>query len=510
MWLCLDYDHASQVSCVSSTAEGVGLVAVGNSDGQIVVFDLTKHLMLWETWSFRIDENRITRGLTLPSQQFDPGKQKIDQQKQLEHPPEQKVSKKEVEEKQGENQNGEKQVEKDEKDKTVEEKEQKRQEETETDPLGTENKISQQEGDHEAVKESANKAPPSFISQQGLSISSCKLHSLGIVQFPKQEEPQGASNKTDTDSSNVNPSLLVGVSFCRSSGTHDAAIIVYDIHASPSCNNITTAIKKNKSKYITSIGIPVEPVNDALLDIDDVMPSSLPITVDIDTPSWELVPPLPPEPPLMSSAIPHPPPLPPVKISNSNSKTEKGSQLQIFMVSNYIDDLPNNAYPVVSVIRPCGHGRVAVALEYGTDHGGCIILFNLEYCTSKTILGKSVMYDFKTSDLQVTDMCVMENLETERTNGSYFLGTINKRGSFVVYSMDMNVVVTKDFDGDPLVSCFPCNNVGLFGVVTRSGVVKTVKIVSGRPAAEVNVLAASICNGSTVKESTIPVSPHKG
>ena len=503
MWLCWHCnDPVSQALCVSSTAEGVGLVAVGNSDGQIVIVDLTKHLMLWETWSFCIDENRIAHGLTLPSQQFDPGKQKIDPQKQR---PVQKVNKEELEGKQGENQNGEKQVEKDEKYKT--EEGQKKQKEG---PPNTEDEMSQQEGDHKAVKERADKAPPSSTSQQNLPISSCKLHCLGIVQLPKQEKPQDTGNKTDVDSSNVDPSLLVGVSFCRSSGTHDAAIIVYDIHTSPSCKSVTAVTKKSKSKYYTTIGIPVEPVSDALLDMDDVMPSSMSITVDIDTPSWELVPPLPPEPPLMSSAIPHPPPLPPVKNNNLASKTEKGSQLQIFMVSDYIDDLPNDAHPVVSVIRPCGHGRVAVALEYGPDHGGCIILFNLEHCTGKTILGKSVMYDFKTSDLQVTDMCVMENLETERTSSSHFLGTINKHGSFVVYSMDMNVVVTKNFDDDPLVSCFPCNNVGLFGVVSRSGVVKTVKIVDGRPVAEVNVLAASIADSSIVGESAIPVSPHKG
>ena len=498
-------------------------MAVGNSDGMIVVFDLTKHLMLWETWSFRIDEDRITHGLMPPSQQHESDeqleklKQKVDQQKQPEHPPAQEVDKKQQQEKLQESQQEEKQAEEGEKDKTEEEKEAQKQEEMETEPLHQEDKTSyeNQEGDqeHKATTEGDGKAVPPLTSQKGPAVPLCKLHSLGIVQLIKQEDPGGTrsltkdNNKKDTDSSHVDPSLLIGVSFSRSSGAQDAAIIVCDVHNSLSVAASTK--KNNKSKYTTtttlsSAGIAIEPMSDPLLDMDDVMPSSLPITVDIDTPSWELVPPLPPEPPPMSSTVPPPPPLPPLKAN----KTEKGSQLQIFVVSEYIDDLPNDAHPVVSVIQPCGRSRVAVALEYGPNNGGCIILFNLEqHCTGKTILGKSVMFDLKTSDLQVTDICAMETLET---NNSHFLGTINRRGSFVVFSMDMNIIVSKDFDNDPLTLCFPCVNVGLFGLVTRSGVVKTVKVVGGKPVAEVNVLATSIADSSTVEDSTIPVNPHKG
>ena len=496
-------------------------MAVGNSDGLIVVFDLTKHLMLWETWSFRMDEDRITRGLTLPSQQYEYDehmkklKQKVDQQKEPEHP---EVDKKQ----QQEGQQEEKQVEKDVKDKIEEGKKVQKEEEIETEPLHQEDKTSyeKQEGDqeHKAAKEDDGKTAPPPTSQPGLPVSLCKLYSLGIVQLTMQEDPGDTNrlpnnnNKKDTGSSHVDPSLLIGVSFSHGSGTRDAAIIVYDIHSSPTWKSVATATKKNKPKYTTtaytmsSAGIAIEPMSDPLLDMDDVMPSSLPITVDIDTPSWELVPPLPPEPPLMSSTVPPPPPPPPLK----NTKIEKGSQLQIFVVSEYIDDLPNDAHPVVSVIRPCGCSRVAVALEYGPNYGGCVILFNLEHCTGKTILGKSVMFDFKTSDLQVIDMCAMDNLETGRTNNSHYLATINKCGSFVVFSMDMNIVISKSFDNDPLAFCFPCVNVGLFGVVTRSGVVKTVKVVGGKPVAEVNVIATSVVDSGTVEDTTIPVNPHKG
>ena len=516
-------DDVSQVSCVSSTAEGVGLVAVGNSDGLIVVFDLTKHLMLWETWSFRMDEDRITRGLMLPSQQYESVeqleklKQKVDQHKRPEHPHDNEQH----HETQKETQQEEKQVEKI---KTEEGKEAKKQEEIETEPLHQEDKTSYEkqveDQEHKAAKDDNGKAASSLTSQQGPPVSSCKLHSLGIVQLTRQEDTRDMNtlpnnNKKDTDSSHVDPSLLVGVSFSRSSGAQDAAIIVYDVHSSPTWKSVAaTTTKKTKSKYtataLSSAGIAIEPMGDPLLDMDDVMPSSLPITVDIDTPSWELVPPLPPEPPLMSSTIPPPPPPPPLKGSNSANKIEKGSQLQIFAVSEYIDDLPNDAHPVVSVIQPCGHSRVAVALEYGSNHGGCVILFNLEHCNGKTILGKSVMFDLKTSDLHVTEMCAMENLETGRTNNTHYLATINKRGSFVVYSMGMNIVISQNFDSDPLAFCFPCVNVGLFGVVTRSGVVKTVKVVGGKPVAEVDVIATSVVDSGAMEDTAIPVNPHKG
>ena len=538
----MDHDNISQVRCVSPAAEGVGLVAVGNSNGLIVIFDLTKHLMLWETWSFHVDEDRIAHGLTLTSQQHDSSgqveklKQKVDQPK---HPPAaEEVNERQQQDKEQENQQEEKQVEEDkmeeekevqkqeedkqvEKDKTEEGKEAEKQE---TELLQQEDKASheKQEGhqEHKTAKEDDDKAATVPItSQQGLSVSSCKLHSLGIVQLTKQQDPEGTSvlpnsSKKDADSSNADPSLLIGVSFDRNSGTQDAAIIVFNIHSTPTRKSIATTTKKSKSKYtsiptLSSAGISIELMSDALLDMDDVMPSSLPITVDIDTPSWELVPPLPPEPPLISSTIPPPPPLPPLKNSNSANKTEKGTQLQMFVVSEYIDDLPNDAHPVVSVIQPCGHSRVAVALEYGPNYGGCIILFNLEHCTGKTILGKSVMFDLKTSDEQVIDMCVMENLHT-RTNNSHFLATINKRGSFVVFSMDMNIVISKSFTDDPLVSCFPCVNVGLFGLVTRSGIVKTIKVVSGKPVAEVDVLAATVVDSGAVGDDTIPINPHKG
>ena len=519
-----DDDDVSQVSCVSSTADGVGLVAVGNSNGLIVIFDLTKHLMLWETWSFRIDEDRVTRGLMLPSQQYESVeqleklKQKVDQHNHPEH----SHDKKQHHEKQKETQQEEKQVEKI---KTEEGKEVQKQEVIETEPLHQQDKTSceKQVEDQEhkaATKDDDGKAVPPLTPQQGPPVSSCKLHSLGIVQLTRQEdrgdtsEQSNNNSKKDTDSSHVDPSLLIGVSFSRSSGAQDAAIIVYDVHTSPTWKSVAATTKKNKSKYtataLSSAGIAIEPMSDPLLDMDDVMPSSLPITVDIDTPSWELVPPLPPEPPLMSSTIPPPPPPPPLKSSNSANKIEKGSQLQIFAVSEYIDDLPDDPHPVVSVIQPCGRSRVAVALEYGPNNGGCIILFNLEHCNGKTILGKSVMFDLKTSDLHVIDMCAMENLETGRTNDTHYLATINKRGSFVVFSMGMNIIVSKNFDSDPLAFCFPCVNVGLFGVVTRSGVVKTVKVVGGKPVAEVDVMATSVVDGDAMEDTTVPVNPHKG
>lgn len=521
MWLYLHDDDASQVSCVSSTAEGVGLVAVGNSDGLIVVFDLTKYLMLWETWSFRMDEDRIARGLMLPSQQYESVeqleklKQKVDQHINPEHIHDKsKHHEKEI-------QQEEKLVEKV---KTEEGKEVQKQEEIETDLLHQEDKTSCEKQvedlEHKAAKDDNGKAAPPLTSQQGLPVSSCKLHSLGMVQLTRQEDPGDTStlpkrnNKKDTESSHVDPSLLIGVSFTRSSGAQDAAIIVYDVHTSPTWKSVAATTKKNKSKFTTTVlpsaGIAIEPMSDPLLDMDDVMPSSLPITVDIDTPSWELVPPLPPEPPLMSSTIPPPPPPPPLKSTNSANKIEKGSQLQIFAVSEYIDDLPNDAHPVVSVIQPCGRTRVAVALEYGPNNGGCVILFDLEHCNGKTILGKSVMFDLKTSDLHVVDMCAMENLETGRTNNTHYLATINKRGSLVVFSMGMHIVISKHFDSDPLAFCFPCVNVGLFGAVTRSGVVKTVKVVGGKPVAEVDVIATSVVDSAAMEDTTIPVNPHKG
>lgn len=508
-------------------------MAVGNSDGLIVVYDLTKHLMLWETWSFRIDEGWINRGLTQPSQQHETDeqreklKQKIDQQKQPEHLPKQEDNKKQQEEKGKDEKSkteGEKQEEKweEKKDDTEEENKGQKQEVVDVEPLHQEDKPSkldhQKQGgvkEHKTTKEGDTEPPPT--SQQDLPVSSCKLHSLGIVQLMKVGDAGNSSippkvNKKDVESSNVEPSILVGVSFCRSSGAQDAAIIVCDIHTSPSWKSVGTSTKKNKAKStaLSSAGIGIEQLGDPLLDIDDVMPSALSITVDIDTPSWELVPPLPPEPPLVSSTIPPPPPPPPLKNSSSANKTEKGTQLQIFVVSEYIEDLPNDAHPVVSVIQPCGLSRVAVALAYGPTCGGCVILFNLERCTGKTILGKSIICEFETSDQQVLDICVMENLETGRTGNSHFLATINKSGSFTVFSMEMNVIVSMNFSSDPLVSCFPCVNVGLFGMVTRSGVVKTVKVVGGRPVPEVNVLAASTAESDAIGDGTNPTSPHKG
>lgn len=500
---------------MSSTADGVGLVAVGNSNGLIVVFDLTKHLMLWETWSFHIDEERINHGLTLPSQQYESDeqweklKQNIGQRKQQqENLTEQEPSKK--------------QEEKGNKDNTEEVKEVQKLEEIKAQLLHKEDKKSEleQQGQqddwgHKAAEENDTKVilPPS--SQQGLPVSSCKLHSLGIVQSTREGGSEDSSisnnNRKDADSSNIDPSLLIGVSFSRSSGVRDAAIIVCDIHTNPSWKSVAAAAKKNKSKSVTLSSAAIEiPIGDMLLDIDESMPPPLPITMDIDSPTWELVPPLPPEPSLMSSNIPPPPPPPPLKNSSSAHKTEKGSQLQIFVVSEYIDNLPNDAHPVVSVIQPCGYSRVAVALEYSPTHGGCIILFNLEHCVNKTILGKSVMFEFDAPDLQVSHMCAMENLETGRTNSDYYLATVNKHGSFIVFSMEMNMVVTMSVGNDPLVSCFPCVNVGLFGMVTRSGVVKTVKVVGGKPVAEVNVLASNVVDGDTTEDEAILVSPHKG
>lgn len=463
-----------------------------------------------------MDEDRISHGLTLTGQQYEPSgeqseklKQKVDRQKQSEHPPTQKVDKKDQEEKQEVN---------DKKDNTEEDKELQKQKEIDAEPLHQDDKTSKleqqqhQEGnqEHNTTKEDDGKVEPST----GLPVSSCKLHSLGIVQLTKEGHSGDSNkppsrNKKDVDSFNIDPSLLIGVSFCRSSGAQDAAIMVYHIHNSPTWKGVPAAAKKNKSNS-TYLSSAIEPMADTLLEIDDAIPSGLPITVDIDTPSWELVPPLPlpPELPLVSSSIPPAPPPPPLKNSSAH-KAEKESQLQIFVVSEYIDDLPNDAHPVVSVIKPCGRSQVAVALEYGPNYGGSIILFNLEHCTGKTILGKSVIFEFKTPDLQVMDMCVMENLETGRTGSSHFLATVNRRGSFNVFSMGMNVVVSMDVSNDPLVSCFPCVNVGLFGMVTRSGVVKTVKVVSGKPAGEVNIMAASAADNGTVDE-TILISPHKG
>lgn len=536
------------MSCVSATANGVGLVAVGNSDGSIFVYDLTKHLMLWETWSFRIDEDRISRGLNLLGQQSKADEQR-NQQRQPQPLPAQEANKTQGEEKQENHDTEEKTVEKqavkeegkDERDNTKEEKEVDRQTEkqeeknerdsieegkeienqkvVETEPLHREDKTSKaheqkQEGDQEkkTVKEGE---PPT--SQHTHPVSSCKLHSLGIVQLTKEKDSGDSNtsspkrNKKDDKSSNVDPSLLIGVSYCRSSGAQDAVIIVCDIHTVPTCKSVATSTKKNKAKStaLSSAGIGIEPMSDPLMDIDDVIPSALPITVDIDTPSWELVPPLPPEPPLVSSAIPPPPPLPPLKNGSSASKTEKGSQLQIFVVSEYIDDLPVDAHPVVSVIQPCGYNRVAVALEYGPSYGGCIILFNLEQCTGKTILGKSIIYEFAAPDQQVLDMCVMENLETKRNGNSHFLAAVTRCGSFTVFSMEMNVIVSMNANSDPFVSCFPCVNVGLFGLVTKSGVIKTVKVVSGKPVPEVNVLAADVANSNTAEDTTIPTNSHK-
>ena len=545
------------MSCVSATASGVGLVAVGNSDGSIFVYDITKHLMLWETWSFRVDEDRISRGLNLLCQQSKADeqreelKQKINQQKQPQPLPTQEANKKQGEEKQGNHEKfntKEETVEKqavkeegkDERDNTKEEKEVDRQTEkqegknerdsteegkeiekqkvVQTETLHQEDKTSKahkQKQEGELENKTVEEGKPS-TSQHSHPVSSCKLHSLGIVQLTKEKDSGDSTtspkrNRKVAESSNVDPSLLIGVSYCRNSGAQDAVLIVCDIHTAPTCKSVATSTKKNKAKFtaLSSAGIGIEPMSDPLMDIDDVMPSALPITVDIDTPSWELVPPLPPEPPLVSSAIPPPPPLPPLKNSNSASKTEKGSQLQIFVVSEYIDDLPIDAHPVVSIIQPCGYNRVAVALEYGPSYGGCIILFNLEQCTGKTILGKSIIYEFVAPDQQVSDMCVMENLETKRNGNSHYLAAVTRCGSFIVFSMEMNVVVSVNANSDPFVSCFPCVNVGLFGLVTKSGVVKTVKVVSGKPVPEVNVLAADVANNNAAGDSTIPTSPHK-
>ena len=512
--------------------------------------------MLWETWSFRVDEDRIGCGLNLLCQQIkaDEQQEKLRQKNNLKKLPgplpvqvANKMKREEKQEEKDEKVNIEEKVEKqvikqegkDETDNIKENKEvdkqteKKHEGETDTDNkeqgkeiekenvVGTE-PLHQQEGKtsktHEQKQEGDQenktvKEGEHPTSQHDHPVSSCKLHSLGIVQLMKESDTGNtsaspkSSNKGD-ESSNVDPSLLIGVSYCRSSGAQEAAIIVCDIHTYKS---VATSIKKNKAKStaLSSAGIGIEPMSDPLMDIDDVMPSALPITVDIDTPSWELVPPLPPEPPLVSSAIPPPPPLPPLKNGNA-SKTEKGSQLQIFVVSEYIDDLPVDAHPVVSVIQPCGYSRVAVALEYGPSYGGCIILFNLEQCTGKTILGKSIIYEFVESSQQVLDMCVMENLETRRNGNSHFLAAVTRSGSFVVFSMEMNVVVSMSVNSDPFVSCFPCVNVGLFGLVTRSGVVKTVKVVSGKPVPEVSVLAADVANSDTAGDSTISTSMHKG
>ena len=500
----------SQVTCISSTADGVSLVAVGNSGGLIVVVDLTKHLMLWETWSFRIDEDKINDGLTFPTQkcesdeQWDKLKQKIDQQ-QLEHLPEQERQKKEQKEK------DEKSV--TEKGETQNQGEVKGELSHHIDE--TEQQRRQDDQENKAVVDGDVKDVPPASSNQCAPVTSCKLHSLSIVQSVIERDSTDASNrnKDDANSSNVDPSLLIGVSFCRSSGTRDAAIIVCDILSSSTWKSVTVTTKKTKSKSSPYLATPVmEPMGDILLDIDDVMAPPLPIAMeDINLPSWELIPPIPPELSLASSNIPPPPPLPPLKNNSSAHKTEKGSQLQIFVVSEYIDNLPNDAHPLVSVIQPCGHDRVAVALEYGANHGGCIILFNLEQCAGKTILGKSVMFEFETADQQVIDMCAMENLDTGRTdNNNYCLAVVTKCGSFIVFSMQMSIIDSLSAGSDPLVSCFPCVNVGLFGVVTRSGVVKTVKITSGKPVSEVNVLAANTTENGMVEDSSIPVSPHKG
>jgi len=336
---------------------------------------------------------------------------------------------------------------------------------------------SQQDRKTEDVAQTVNATDKSSTAQTSGSspVLSFKLHSLSIVHsLEKDSNKDTSKSATNKDtSSNVvqESSLLTGVSFSRENGKKDAAIIAYGIPSKYESDSVATgAAGKSKQKYYQPANTTTA-VNDLFLGLDEIpiIPPP-PINIDLDTPSWQLAPP----------TIPAAPPPPPVKGATPVKKPSGARHLQTFLISDNIDNLPDDASPVVSAFQPCGHNQVAAAIEYGPDQGGCVILFNLNNFYDQTIIGDSIIYEFKTPLEHVTNMCSIEKPNTDSTGSSHYIATIDKGGSLIIYNDDTGkliqmVILTPT---DSYVSCFSCTNVGLLGVVTKSGKVVTIRLVT--------------------------------
>ena len=543
------------MSCVSTTGDGVGLVAVGHNDGLITVWDLSKHLMLWKTCSLRVDITSITYALATLENSGTAAtgiadrKQKENKYKEgtdEKTPEKEQQHDKEVEDndllqsrtQQEEAQIASQQQEEDvghqqtqQEEPQLEDKTQQSQEDThqenhkeecgqkhqEKDGVQQEDKEQllknevqqkdtesqqepQQEEEEQPDKLATNQSndereqPPGNISDdvtqpvngtgnasqtsEKSPVVSCRLHSLSIVHSlvstgkdSSKETSKSASNK-DTSSNTVEESsLLTGVSFTRKDGKKDAAIIVYGVPSNYGSENGTNGVA-GKSKQKSPYNIVAEQVNDVLLEWDEVpiIPPP-PINVDLDTPSWQLAPP----------TIPAAPPPPPVKGGAPVKKQSGARHLQTFLLSENIDSLPDDASPVISAFQPCGRNQVVAAIEYGPTHGGCLILFNLNNFYDQTIIGESIIYEFKSPLEQIASMCAIEKIDMDSTGSSHCVATINKGGSLIIYNDDTGKLMQTMIltPADSYVSCFSCTNVGLLGVVTKSGKVVTIRVVTG-------------------------------
>lgn len=370
---------------------------------------------------------------------------------------------------------------------------------------GEEGKVLKEEDKSEgsAQTNGVTDKPSVTPSKNSSAVVSCKLHSLSIVHSAEKdsskETSKSASNKDTSSNTAQESSLLAGVSFSRECGKQDAAIIVYAV---PSMyNGEGAANSAAKSKQKSSQPLPANSIDgmaDLLLDWDEVPPLPMSLNVDLDTPSWQLAPP----------NIPVAPPPPPVKGGMPAKKSTSARHLQTFLISENIDNLPDDASPVVSTLQPCGHNQFAAAIEYGPTHGGCVILFNLNNFFNQTIIGESLIYEYKTPDEHAVSMCAMEKADTDSSGSSYYVVTVNKSGSLAVYSDDtghlkQTVVHTAS---DPFVSCFCCTNVGLLGVVTKAGSIRTVRVINGRlVSGEPNGVG-----GDGVKDSGSSLNPLQG
>jgi len=361
----------------------------------------------------------------------------------------------------------------------------------------------------EDVAQTVNATGKSCTTQTSNSspVSSCQLDSLSIVHSltPIEKDSnkntgKSATNKDTTSNIVQESSLLTGVSFSRENGKKDAAIIVYGIPSKYEGESAATgAAGKSKHKYYQpSSTTAVEGMNDLFLGLDEmpIMPPP-PINVDLDTPSWQLAPP----------TIPAAPPPPPVKGGTPVKKPCGARHLQTFLISENINNLPNDASPVVSAFQPCGHNQVIAAVEYGPDHGGCVILFNLNNFYNQTIIGDSIIYEFKTPLEHVTSMCAIEKPNTDGTGSSHYIATIDKGGSLIIYGdetgkLKQMVILTPS---DSYISCFSCTNVGLLGVVTKSGKVVTIRVVTGQ-------VIADESDGDAMYggDSSPSLNPHQG
>ena len=594
--------------CVSTTADGVGLVAVGHSDGLITVWDLSKHLMLWKACSLHVDITSITyalatllenggttKGDSTDKKQDFKEEEKLEEvtedQKQNTQEKEQQHNKQvedkelqnstQQEEPQLDNQQQQQQEDKVEYQQTQQveaetqldkeqqpekiEQQQKQQSQEDTrlekhgDDCGQENEQNevqqedkkklveneqqqkdtiteqeqepQQQGEDQQEKQQVTSHPneereqpqqdsktedvaqtinatdkPSTTQINDSSpVESCKLHSLSIVHSltPTEKDSNKDTNKSASNkdtSSNViqEASLLTGVSFTKDD-KKDAAIIAYAIPSKYEGEG--GAAGKSKQKSYQPPSTAVEGMNDLFLGLDEIpiIPPP-PINVDLDTPSWQLAPP----------AIPAAPPPPPVKSGTPVKKLSGARHLQTFLISENIDNLPDDASPVVSALQPCGHTQVAAAIEYGPDHGGCVILFNLNNFYNQTVIGDSIIYEFKTPLEHVTSMCAIEKPDTDGTGSSHYIATIDKGGSLVIYNDDtgkLKQMVTLT-PTDSYVSCFSCINVGLLGVVTKSGKVVTIRVVTSQMVTGKS--DGDAVYGSDIKESSPSLNPHQG